>query len=182
MGEDKTNYSVAKEIFSWLKEIVIIILIFYLINTFLFQNTRVIGQSMEPTLQDGNAVIINKFTYRLKQPSKGDIIVFPYRGDHSRNYIKRIIGVPGDEINIKDSKVYVNSIEIEEVYIKENMELRGNILFPFTVPDDEYFVMGDNRNNSSDSRYKDVGTVPGEDIIGKASLRIWPLNELGIVK
>lgn len=182
MSESTNNKNeIIKEVLSWVKEIVIVLLVVYFITTFVVQNTMVIGESMEPTLQDGNAILVNKFIYRFADPARFDIIVFPYRGNPSKNYIKRIIGLPGDAVNIKNNTVYINGQALEEDYINEPMQHRGNVDFPITIPEGQYFVMGDNRNNSSDSRYQDVGLIPKADIMGKASLRIWPVNELGFL-
>jgi signal peptidase I len=174
--------SIKTELVEMIKEIVIVIAIVLFIRTFIFENTKVIGPSMEPTLHENNALIVNKVEYRFTNPERGEIIVFPYKGDPSKHYIKRIIGLPGEIIDIKDSTVYVNGNPLKEEYILETMEQRGDINFPFTVPKDTYFVMGDNRNNSSDSRYQDVGTIEKSKIIGHAAIRIWPLTEFGIVK
>ncbi|WP_105615884.1 signal peptidase I [Vallitalea okinawensis] len=170
-----------KEIWSWTKEIAIILFIVWFIISFVAQNTKVSGHSMEPTLSDGDFLIINKFIYDFAEPAKGDIVVFPHNGDESEIYIKRVIGLPGDEIDIRGGKVYVNEVMLEEDYVSEDIYNTGNIEYPFTVSEDKYFVMGDNRNNSYDSRYLEVGLVPIDEIIGKASIRIWPLNELGLV-
>jgi len=184
--EEKQNNSkkpsLMSEIIELIKEIIIVIAIVLFIRTFIFENTKVIGPSMEPTLHDGNALIVNKFEYRFTNPERGEIIVFPYKGDPSKHYIKRIIGLPGETIDIKDNTVYIDDKPLKEDYILETMEPRGDIAFPFVIPENTYFVMGDNRNNSSDSRYQDVGTIEKSKIIGHAVIRIWPLNEIGFVK
>lgn len=177
MDRDK----MVKEIFSWVKEIAIILLITWLIITFVAQNTKVSGQSMEPTLHDKDFLIINKFIYNFTKPAKGDIIVFPHNGNNKELYIKRVIGLPGDEIELKNAQVYVNGAALYEDYISETTIEKGNITFPFTVPEGEYFVMGDNRNNSRDSRFTDVGTVPLDEIVGKASVRLFPMSDFGLI-
>ncbi|WP_058485549.1 signal peptidase I [Defluviitalea phaphyphila] len=170
------------EFLGMIKEIIIVIIIVFFVRTFIFENTKVIGPSMEPTLLENDILIINKFEYYFTEPERGEIIVFPYKGDPSKHYIKRIIGLPGETIDIKNGVVFIDGNPLEEDYILEPMQQRGDISFPFVVPDNTYFVMGDNRNNSSDSRYQDVGTIEKSKIIGHATMRIWPLNKFGIVK
>lgn len=183
-NNDKSNKkkTFVKELLELLRDILIIIVFVILIRKFVFENTRVIGPSMEPTLHDNDALVVNKFEYFFTDPERGEIIVFPYKGDPSKHYIKRIIGLPGEVIDMKDGIVYINGKPYEENYILDTMETRGDIDFPFTVPNDTYFVMGDNRNNSSDSRYKDVGTIEKDNFTGHAVIRLWPLNKLGIIK
>ncbi|NLJ88160.1 MAG: signal peptidase I [Epulopiscium sp.] len=178
------NKKVIKELFEWIKDILIAGLATLFIINFLFQNTQVIGNSMEPSLQDGNSIIINKLVYRLKVPQRGDIIAFKNPDNPSEHYIKRIIGIPGDTIEIKEGKVYLNGNLLEEDYILEPMDISiiGNMDYPVLVSEDNYFVMGDNRNISYDSRYKDIGLVNKSSITGKGLIRIWPLNKIGIVK
>ena len=135
-----------------------------------------------PTLKNENRLIVNRFLYRFTEPKKGDIIVFEFSED--KNFIKRIIGVPGDEINIDENNgdVYLNGEVIEEDYIKEKIRILGNIDYPVKVTEDHYFVMGDNRNNSTDSRKKSVGDnglVRKKSIRGKAFFRIWPFKTFG---
>lgn len=180
--EENKNTSLGREILSWVLDIGIVLVAVLLITTFVFQKTNVIGQSMEPTLHNGDHVIIDKISYRFVNPKQYDIIVFPYKKNPSQNYIKRIIGLPGDEVNIIDGEVYVNGTKLDERFDIINDDKLGNREFPLIVPEGEYFVMGDNRNNSSDSRYTDVGTIGKKDIIGKAGLRIWPLKDIGFVK
>ncbi|MCT4544198.1 MAG: signal peptidase I [Vallitalea sp.] len=174
------NDSLGKEILSWILDIGIVLVAVLLITTFVFQKTNVIGSSMEPTLHDGDHVIIDKISYRFASPKQYDIIVFPYKDDPTQNYIKRIIGLPNDKVDIIDGAVYINDKKLTEKF--DVIEKLGNREFPLIVPEGEYFVMGDNRNKSSDSRYIDVGTISRKDIIGKAGLRIWPLNNIGFVK
>jgi len=156
------------------------LLVVYLIITFVIQNTKVSGSSMEPTLHHHDAVIINKWIYYLKDPQQGDIIIFPYQGDPSKKYIKRIIALPGDLLDIQEGNIYINGKKLEESYITESWIVKGNVVYPFSVPDDHYFVMGDHRDHSADSRFEEVGTVKKNQIIGKAWVRIWPLKQFKI--
>ncbi len=175
----KKKKTIKEEIFEWIKEIVIALVIVFIITTFIAQLTNVVGKSMFPTLEDGDHIIIEKISKRFSSMDRYDIIVFPHEEDIL--YIKRIIGLPGETVDIRDGKVFVNDVEIEEKYEFEVIEEYGDSL-PLTVPEGEYFVLGDNRNNSHDSRYQTVGTVKKEDITGKAVFRIWPLTKVGSVK
>lgn len=171
-----------KELLEFIRDLIIIFVLAMFLRTFVFENTRVLGPSMEPTLHDGDLIIVNKLEYYFTDPERGEIIVFPYKGDPSKQYIKRIIALPGEVIDIREGKVYINGELYEEEYILEEMQLRGDIDFPYDIPADTYFVMGDNRNNSSDSRYQDVGTIEKDKIIGHAVFRLWPINKFGQIK
>lgn len=150
------------------------VLIFILINISV-QYSIVEGSSMEPNLHNGQRLLINKIAY--SNPQRGDIIIFPppHVADPDKDFIKRIIGLPGEVIEIKDGIVYINGSPLDEPYIEDNA---GINLALTVVPDGEYFVLGDNRGNSQDSRFG--WTVPGESIVGKAWLSIWPPKDWGL--
>ena len=163
---------VKNDIKEWIQAILIAIVVSVVIRLFLFETTLVYGQSMESTLRDKDRVIINKLVYHLYTPSRGDIVVFKNPTNNKENYVKRVIGVAGDTIEIADHKVYINGQLLNEPYLDEETESD----FPkLVVPEDTIFVMGDNRNHSQDSRY--IGPIPVENIIGKAQLRIWPISD-----
>lgn len=138
--------------------------------------TRVDGLSMEPSLHDGAYVLVNKLSYRLEGPAYGDVIVFYYPRDPEQEYIKRVIGMPGDQVNVVEGKVYVNDRLLEEPYIAAVPEYSGS----WAVPEGSLFVFGDNRNNSSDSH--SWGPLPISYVIGKAILVYWPPGDLGWVE
>lgn len=164
----------------WIEIIVIALIITFIIKAFIGEVTVVVGSSMHPTLETGDRLVVNRIGYLLGEPKKGDVITFKYSKDS--NYIKRVIGVPGDSINIHDKKVFVNGKELDESYIAEKTLSGGDFEYPVKVTEDHYFVMGDNRNNSKDSRRRTVGLVDKKAIRGKAFLRIWPFNRVGIIK
>ncbi len=137
---------------------------------------KVDGYSMEPTLRDGEFVIVNRLSYKYADPKYGDIIVFPYPANPNQEYIKRVIGVPGDEIVIAGGTVSVNGEILGEEYIKAPPAYTGS----WIVPDDSLFVLGDNRNNSSDSH--NWGWVPAEEIVGKAIFVYWPFTDVRILE
>jgi signal peptidase I len=136
---------------------------------------RVDGFSMEPTLHTGEFVIVNKLAYRLGDPTISDVIVFHYPRDPEQEYIKRVIGLPGDHVRIQDGQVYVNDQSIEEPYISTPPAYQSD----WVVPEDSLFVLGDNRNNSSDSHT--WGPVPMDNVIGKAFFVYWPPDRWGLV-
>jgi signal peptidase I len=137
---------------------------------------------MENTLDDGDNLIVEKLTYRFKDPERFDIIVFPFRYEEKTYYIKRIIGLPGETVQIVDGDIYINGEILEESYGREVMKYSGQAADPITLGEDEYFVLGDNRNDSSDSRDPSVGLIKRDEIIGRAWLRIWPLSNFGVLK
>jgi signal peptidase I len=175
--------SVLKEILSTGIYLLCILLITYLIITFVGQRTEVKGSSMNPTLTNGDNLIVDKISYRFSDPQRFDIIVFPFQYAEDTYYIKRIIGLPGETVQIsKDGKIYINGKVLEESYGLEVIQDPGRAIDPIKLGDDEYFVMGDNRNNSTDSRTELVGSIKRSDIIGKAWLRIYPFDHFGILK
>ena len=161
-----------KEAKSWIFSITSAVLVAFMIRYFIVELYVVDGPSMQPTLQDGERLVVNKFIYHWRDPLKGEVIIFKYPRDHSRDFIKRVIAVGGDTIEIKDGHVYVNDALINEDYIAEKTRTE----YPkVTVPEGTLFVCGDNRRNSLDSRFPDVGFVPVELVKGKAALIFWPV-------
>ncbi len=167
--------ALGEEIKDWIVSILIAIVLAFFIRYFIVELYMVEGPSMQPTLVSSERLVVNKFIYRFKTPQKGDIIVFRYPRDPSRDFIKRIIATAGDTIEINDGKVLVNGQLLTEPYILE--KTRGS--YPLsTVPEGHIFVMGDTRNNSEDSRFNDVGFVAMEMLKGKAELVFWPFDKL----
>lgn len=134
------------------------------------------GPSMQPTLHSGERLLIDKISYRFREPDYGDVVVFRYPAEPSQYYIKRVVGLPGDVVRIYQGVLYVNDVPIREPYI--NGPIIGDF-GPVQVPEGHYFVLGDNRNNSEDSRSTRVGPIPRRLIIGRAALRYWPLPKTG---
>ena len=155
----------------------------WMIVTFVGQRTRVSGQSMETTLQDGDNLIVDKISYRFHDPSRYDIIVFPYKYEENTFYIKRIIGLPGEIVQVKDGYTYINGKKLtSDIYGREVMDEPGIAEEPIKLGSDEYFVLGDNRNHSQDSRDPYVGVLKRSDLLGRAFIRIYPLNKFGVIK
>ena len=181
LEEQGKSKSTAKEVLDWILYIGIVLILSWLIVTFVGVRTVVDGQSMEPTLQDGNNLIVDKLSYRFRDPKRTEIIVFPYKYEENTYYIKRIIGLPGETVQVKNGEVYIDGEILGEDYGAEAMEDAGIASDPIELGTDEYFVLGDNRNHSSDSRDPSVGVLRREDLIGRAWIRIYPFDEMGFV-
>jgi len=173
--------NVRKEIIDWVKTIVISLALAFLIVQ-VIKPTIVSGESMYPTLNDRDYLILNRMAYKFGDIDRGDIIVFKtdLKQDNGKekDLIKRVIAIPGDHLVIKDSKVYINGEVQDEPYI-HNEYTSGDI--DIVIPDNDVFVMGDNRENSRDSRSSDVGLVNKSDIIGEVMIRLFPFNKIGTV-
>ena len=140
------------------------------------------GRSMNPTLENGDNLITDKISYRFSDPKRYDIVVFPFEDETGkRNFIKRIIGLPGETVQIKDGEVYINGELLGETYGKEKMDYAGRASEPITLGDDEYFVLGDNRNNSKDSRSPMVGALERKMIKGHVRCVVFPLSKARIL-
>ena len=188
-NEDNSNHekkpkSTAKSIiYDLIFYAVLIVVCVYVLPNFVIQRTIVDGASMENTLHNGEQLYVEKVSYHFDALDRFDIIVFyPYGRENEEYYVKRIIGLPGETVQIIGSKIYINGEVLEENYGKEPINDPGRAEEPITLGDDEYFVLGDNRNISKDSRTEEVGNVAKENIGGKVVLRIAPLSKFGTVK
>lgn len=179
----RSRHGILKEVLDWVIFFVILIGLTFLINTYVGQRTYISGPSMQPTLHDGDNLIVDKISYRFTDPKRYDIIVFPYRYQEDTFYIKRIIGLPGETVQVVNGCVYINGeLRKDEIYGAEVMEDAGIASEPITLGEDEYFVLGDNRNHSSDSRDPNVGVLHRDELIGRAWVRIWPLDQIGVIR
>lgn len=182
-GRERGKKSVAKAVLGWMFQIIVVVLIAYVVVFFFGQTRTNIGQSMDVTLSGGDTVLLNELSYKLKDPARGDVISFrPNGSDSTHSYIKRIIGLPGETIQIKNGMIYIN----DELYLEKAdypaMTSAGLAEEPVTLGNAEYFVLGDNRNNSEDSRFVDIGNVNLSDIEGKVWFVISPMSHFGFVK
>jgi len=167
------------EMKSWIRDIVFAFATAIFIVVFIVQPVKVEGTSMQPQLIDQERIFVNRFIYRFTDIRPGDVVVFWYPRDKSKSFIKRVVGIPGDEVEIRYGSVYVNSAKIDEPYLKP--EFRDHESFrKVRVPEDRFFVLGDHRNSSNDSR--NWGFVPRELIYGKAIFGYWPMSRLGPVE
>ena len=164
-----------KEVLDFLKTIVWFVLLFFGLRMFVVEGFEIQGSSMEPTLRDNERLFVLKFVYRFEDIDRGDIIVFRYPNDVSRRFIKRVIGLPGDTVQFCSGKVVVNGEVLEEPYLDARRARSRDDLPAVRVPDDSYYVLGDHRSISSDSR--GGWFVPDKLIVGKAALRFWPLRD-----
>lgn len=182
-SEKRQEQNPVREVLSTILYLALVILAAYLIVTFVGQRTEVNGSSMENTLDNGDNLIVDKISYRLGSPKRFDIVVFPYPQNPSTYFIKRVIGLPGETVQIDSSgKIYINGQVLEENFGREVISNPGLAQEPIKLGEDQYFVLGDNRNNSMDSRDSRVGLISGKSMVGKAFLRIWPLNKFGLVR
>ena len=173
--------SIAGALLHWLRDLLFSVVLAIIVILFLYQPVKVEGTSMMPTLDDQERIFINKFVYRFhfERIDRGDTVVFWFPHDPTKSYIKRVIGVPGDRIEVRDGTVIVNGQPLEEDYVPS--EYRDQSEMPSTtVGPDEYFVLGDHRSSSNDSRT--WGMVPRRYIYGKAVFIYWPLEKMGLLK
>lgn len=182
MNPKSSQKSALRELTEWLVYLLLVLALTYLIITFVGQRTKVDGHSMEPTLSHGDNLIIDKISYRFRDPERYDIIVFPYQHAENTYYIKRIIGLPGETVQVLGGYVYINGERLNEHYGAELMKEAKIAASPIELGDDEYFVLGDNRNNSSDSRDPSVGVLHRDQLIGRAWLRIYPFAKAGVIR
>ena len=175
------NFPLLKEIFSWIIEIAIVLMMAFVLVYFIGMRTSVVGQSMSETLENGDQILVNRFMYKVIGPKANDVIVFlPNGNEKSHYYVKRVIGVPGD--TVQNGRIYVNGTEFTEKVDVASIEDAGLAADAVTLGDDEYFVLGDNRNNSEDSRYANIGNIKREYIIGKAWFVISTGDRFGFIK
>lgn len=182
-NKDKQPKSLGRDILEMILYFTFVIVFVVLVHQFVGQQIEVNGSSMESTLHSRDHLILEKISYETGNPKRFDIIVFkPYSDQNKTYYIKRVIGLPGETIQIIGSEIYVNDNLLVEHYGKDPIEDGGIANEPIVLGKDEYFLMGDNRNNSTDSRDPRVGIVNRSQILGRAWVRIWPLNNFGVLE
>lgn len=178
--EEKQTKNLGNELKQWIYAIIIVAVLAFVLRTFVFTTVSVKGPSMEPLYVHGDLVVAEKVSTLFREPKEGDIVVCDYSTDEEL-IIKRVIGTPGDVIDLyydgEKIVLEINGELIEEDYIKEDMQQPGDVDYPYTVPEGCYFVMGDNRNLSSDSRFMSIGAIPKENIEGRVIFKIWPLGD-----
>lgn len=172
--------AVAKEAISWIKTIVVAILVALFITNFVIINAQVPTGSMQNTIMPNDRLIANRLAYTFSDPQRGDIIVFPYPDDESKLFVKRIIGLPGEVVEIVDGKVYIDGELLEEDYVSSEITDSTANSGPYVVPENHVFMMGDNRGNSEDSRYWKNTYLDEDKICGKVAFRYYP--KLSLVK
>ena len=170
-----------RSIAEWAVAAVFALVLFLFIRNFVFRIADVNGHSMEPTLSHGDYVLLSRVGYWFGEPQPGDIVAFPYRGDPSKYYIKRIIGIPGDTIDFQNNRLLINGQEPDFDFNREESISRADVPFPLVVAYGEFFVLGDNRNQSMDSRSRSVGNIPKNQMLGRVVIRFWPPYRFGPV-
>ncbi len=176
---EQSSSGLMGEFKGWLKDIILAVVIAFLMVVFLYQPVRVEGTSMQPELLDQERIFVNKFVYHFEEIHRGDIVVFWYPKDPSKSFIKRVVGVPGDMVSIREGQVYINSGLLEERYVPRGYQDVDS--YPATtVKEGHYYVLGDHRNASNDSR--SWGLVPRKYIYGKAVFRYWPVEKAGFLE
>lgn len=179
----KLNIPLLKEIGLYAIQVIITVALAFLFVFYFGMRTRIIGNSMMPQFEDGEQILTNKFVYIFADPKPNDIIVFLPNGNaKSHYYVKRVVGTPGDRVQIKDGILYVNGNRFEEKIEVSSMEYAGLAEAEIELGKDEFFVLGDNRNSSEDSRYANIGIVKKEFIIGKGWFRIFPLKKMKFIR
>ena len=170
-----------KELLQWAAAIILAAAVAIAADHFLIVNAQIPSGSMENTIMPGDRIIGNRLSYAFADPERFDIIIFRYPDDESQLFIKRIVGLPGETVEITDGKIYIDG-SAEPLDDVETKEPTSGTFGPYKVPEDSYFVMGDNRNNSLDSRFWENTFVSRDEILGKAVFRYWPLTEIKLVK
>jgi signal peptidase I len=182
-GESKipepSSPGILAEFRGWLKDILLAVVIAFLMVVFLYQPVKVEGTSMQPELLDQERIFVNKFVYHFEEIHRGDIVVFWYPKDPSKSFIKRVLGVPGDVVSIRDGQVHINGQLVEERYVPRGYQ-DADSYPPVRVREGHYYVLGDHRNASNDSR--SWGLVPRKYIYGKAVFRYWPVEKAGFLE
>ena len=181
MGEEEQEFSLKKEIISWIQVIAAAVVIALVLNNFIIANSRVPTGSMENTIMSHSRVIGSRLSYLAGNPDRGDVVIFRFPDDESVYYVKRVIGLPGETVEVVDGKVYINGSEtsLDEPYLPEPME---GSYGPYEVPEGCYFMMGDNRNNSLDARFWDNTFVKKEKIVAKVLFCYYPFSKVGIIR
>ncbi len=176
----KQQNSIVREIWEYVRIVIVVVVVVTLVNQFLLINAVIPSGSMENTIMEGDRIFGNRLAYLNSDPERFDIVIFKYPDDETKTYIKRVIGLPGETVEIRDGKVYINgsSEPLDDSFCPE--EPTGDF-GPYEVPENCYFMLGDNRENSADSRYWVNTYVDRSEIIGKAVLRYWPLNKISLL-
>ena len=184
-GKEKkrVNYDLLRGILLWTLRIAIVCLIAFVCVWYFGFKVSMIGDSMNPALSNGDAVLVNRLVYDMSKPRRGDVIAFQPNGDeHSHYYIKRIVGLPGETVEVRDGKIWINGKEIKEKYETTKIEEAGLLEEPMVLGKQEFFVLGDDRQNSEDSRTAEIGNVKRSEMEGKVWFVISPIGNFGFVR
>lgn len=181
--KNKINSNLLKEVVLWIFQLVIVVAVAFLLVIYWGQRTSMIGRSMEPTLLNEQELLLNRFIYNISSPKRGDLIAFkPHGNQNSHFYIKRVIALPGETVQISGGKIYIDGTALVDTYGIGGLDEAGLAEEEMLIEPDEYFVLGDNREYSEDSRFANIGNVKLEDIEGKVWYRIAPFEEAGFIE
>lgn len=181
-GKKKDDtFDFKKEMLSLIGTIAVAAAVVFLLKEFVIINAYIPSGSMEYTIQPGDRLIGNRLAYVVREPERGDIVIFRWPDNEKELFVKRIIGLPGEIITIDEAKIYVDGVLLEEDYLKEEW-IVDNGPYTFEIPEDSYLVLGDNRNNSKDARYWNNTYVKEDKILGKAVFRYWPFSDIGLLE
>ena len=178
--EPKKKKSIKEEAWEWIKSLVVAFVLAMFIRTFFFQAFKIPSSSMHPTLQDGDHLIANRLIYRLQPPKRGEIIIFKFPNDTHRDFVKRLVGLPGEKVKIAGGKIYIDGKTVTDNRITSRYYFNDDGMPEIQVPTDSYFVLGDNSANSLDSRY--WGFVPQKNLLAEPLFIYWPPKRWGVVK
>lgn len=181
MFKNRISNPILRNILEWVLALALAFALFFIVRTFLFRLATVSGESMMPSLSDGDMVFLNRISNFFSDPQAGDVVAFPNPSNPAEYYIKRVVGVPGDVIDLINGIFYVNGQPLDDAFSVEPVLAIGNVDFPVTVEEGRFFVLGDNRNRSKDSRHIAVGNVSGDNMVGRVAFRIWPISAIGRV-
>ena len=176
-----TEKSLARIIWGWLFFIFMMILVSFIVVHFVNHNTLVVGNAMYPTLSDGDRIILDTVSYKILDPGRYDVVVFPSKYEENVYYIRRVIALPGETVQIVDGRVWINGVPLEEKFSFDAITNAGLAGTMITLSEDEYFTLGDNRNESLDSRRESVGAIHKDDLMGKVVLRLYPFSKFGLI-
>ncbi len=179
----RVNYDLLREITVWVFQIAIVCFVAFVFVWYFGKRVSVVGDSMNPVLDNGDVTLVNRIAYNMSTPDRGDVIAFkPSGNEGSHYYIRRIIGLPGETVELKDGSVWINGEKLAEKYVTTDIENVGIVDEKMTLDNDEYFVLGDDRHYSEDSRSADVGNVKRTDIAGKVWFTVSPRRNIGFVR
>ena len=182
MFKNRIANPVVRSLVEWLLSFALAFLLFFVFRNYVFRLANVTGSSMEPTLMHNDMVLLSRLSYRFASPEAGDIAAFPFKENPSEFFIKRIIGLPGDEIDLVSQQFLINGELLDDMFSRDVIFSVGDAQFPLIVPENCYFMLGDNRNGSKDSRFSSVGCIAKDEMVGKVVLRVWPLTGIGSIE
>lgn len=177
----KKRRNVLSEVIRWILTILILCCLIFVLTRFVGQSMVVHDESMYPVLSSGDRIIVDKISYRFTNPGRYDLVVFPFEYEEETDYIKRVIGLPGETVQIYNGEILINGTKLDDPYGSELIQNAGLAFERITLKEDEYFVLSDNRSFGADSREPSLGNIKKDQLIGRVLLRVWPFDKIGIL-